>query len=241
MIRIGTAGWQIPRAVRDRFPETGSTLQRYAARLPMVEINSTFYRAHRPATFARWVADTPPGFRFAVKAPRTITHERKLVEADELLTDFLSQISPLGDKLGPILVQLAPSLAFDLDVASRFFAILRAHFEGEVACEPRHPSWFEPDADRLLEDYRIARVAADPARVPAAAAPGGWRGFSYWRLHGSPRMYWSAYGPERIAAFAKAIADGAWTVFDNTTSGAAAEDALALQAFLNTHISPTIL
>lgn len=232
-VRVGTAGWQVPAAVRDQFPEGGTGLQRYAARFPMVEINSTFYRPHRPTTFARWVADTPSGFHFAVKAPRTITHEKRLVGAGPDLAAFRDQLAPLWDKLGPVLVQAPPSLAFDETIAAAFLRDLRHHFDGEVALEPRHPSWFAAAPDRLLADYRVARVAADPARVPEAATPGGWRGFSYWRLHGSPRMYWSAYGPERIAALAQTITGPAWVVFDNTTSGAATSDALDLQLRLS--------
>ncbi len=230
MIRVGTAGWQVPRAVRDRFPEAGSTLQRYAGVFPAVEINATFYRPPRPATFERWAATTPSGFRFAVKAPRSVTHERKLVETDALIEAFLAQISVLGEKLGPVLVQLPPSLAFDAEVAGRFFGELRARFEGEVACEPRHPSWFETGADQTLAAVRVARAAADPACVPAAAEPGGWRGFEYHRLHGSPQMYRSFYGPERIGTLAARLGDPAWVFFDNTMTGAAAADAMALQA-----------
>ena len=231
-ICVGTAGWQIPRMVRERFPEPGSTLERYAARFPVVEINSTFYRPHRPQIFERWANAVPRDFRFAVKAPRTITHEKRLADARELVSAFLDQIAPLGDRLGPLLVQLPPSLAFDATIAGGFFTDLRNRFEGEVACEPRHPTWFEADAEHLLQSERIARVAADPACVPAAAGPGGWRGLAYWRLHGSPRMYWSAYGPEPIAKLAERLVGPAWVIFDNTASGAAAQDALDLMAQL---------
>jgi uncharacterized protein YecE (DUF72 family) len=105
-----------------------------------------------------------------------------------------------------------------------------------IACEPRHPTWFEPAADALLADWRVARVAADPARVPEAALPGGWGGLVYFRLHGSPVMYRSAYGPERLGAYADQLraAGGrpAWCIFDNTASSAATADALALGALL---------
>ena len=103
--------------------------------------------------------------------------------------------------------------------------------EGPVACEPRHPTWFEADAEALLRAHRIARVAADPARVPAAAEPGGWPALAYWRLHGSPQMYWSSYEPATLDALAARLADAVsepWCVFDNTTSGAAAANALDL-------------
>jgi uncharacterized protein YecE (DUF72 family) len=228
--------------VAGRFPAGGSQLERYAARLDAVEINSTFYRPHRPQTYDRWVAATPDGFRFAVKAPKAITHERRLADCESLVQAFLDQVQLLGDRLGPILVQLPPSLAFDPGVAERFFGDLRGRFSGPVACEPRHSSWFEPAADHLLAAHQVARVAADPARDPRAAAPGGWRDFAYVRLHGSPRIYYSAYGPDRLAALARTLdpeCPETWVIFDNTALGAAAEDALALGEILVAHDAPT--
>jgi len=235
-LHIATAGWAIPRAVAERFPAEGSGLQRYAARFDAVEINSTFYRPHRESTFVRWRETTPDGFRFAVKAPRAITHEARLVGCGALLETFFAQLAPLGPKLGPVLVQLPPSLAFTPEVAAGFFAALRTLWTGDVVCEPRHASWFEPEAEALLAANRVARAAADPARDPRAAAPGGWPGLAYWRLHGSPRMYYSSYEPARLAALAQAMAahpaPEVWAIFDNTTSGAAAANALDLQADL---------
>jgi uncharacterized protein YecE (DUF72 family) len=170
-----------------------------------------------------------------VKAPKTITHERRLTDCESLVHAFLDQVGRLGDRLGPILVQLPPSLAFDPGVAASFFADLRSRFSGPVACEPRHSSWFEPAADRLLATHHVARVAADPAPDPRAATPGGWSGFAYVRQHGSPRIYYSAYGPGRLAALARTLdrrASEIWVIFDNTALGAATEDALALGEIL---------
>jgi len=236
-LRIGTAGWAIPRTVADRFPATGSGLQRYAGRFDAAEINSTFYRPHRLSTFARWRETTPAAFRFAAKLPRAITHDARLADCQPLLRTFLSEISALGDALGPLLVQLPPSLPYDAATAGGFFDGLRSAFDGPVACEPRHPTWFEVGADTLLRTRRIARAAADPARVPEAARPGGWPGLAYWRLHGSPRMYYSAYTPDVLEALAAEVrrttAGEAWVIFDNTTSGAAAADALTLQALMS--------
>ena len=236
LCKVATAGWAIPRAVAERFPAEGSALDRYAARFDAAEINSTFYRSHRESTYARWVASTPAGFRFAVKLPRSITHEARLVDALPLAEAFRSEVLALGDRLGPLLVQLPPSLAYAPEVAEPFFAGLRALWPGTIVCEPRHPSWFEAEADALLAAQRVGRVAADPARHPAAATPGGWSGVAYWRLHGSPRMYYSAYGEAALRALADDMrASGAsetWCVFDNTTSGAAAANALDLQAVL---------
>ena len=192
-VRVGCAGWSIPREHAGRFPEVGSHLVRYAQRFPAVEVNSSFYRPHRPSTYARWAAETPEDFAFSLKVPKEVTHERRLVDADEPLDRFLAETAALGAKRGPLLVQLPPSLAFDAGTASSFFAALRGRYNGAVACEPRHPSWFTPEADRLLSDHEVARVAADPAVVPQAAEPGGWGGLVYYRLHGSPKVYHSAY------------------------------------------------
>lgn len=235
--RIGTAGWTIPRAVADQFPQGGGGLARYAARLDACEINTSFYRSHRPDTWLRWRDGTPNGFRFAAKVPRAITHEARLVDGEGRLAAFFDETGLLGDKLGPVLVQLPPSLALERAAADRFFEAVRRRWSGLVACEPRHASWFEDDADALLKAHAVARVAADPARHPRAGEPGGWPGLAYWRLHGSPRMYFSPYGPDRLAAVAGAIrasaADDCWCIFDNTASGAAAADALTLQRLLD--------
>ncbi|HEY2356758.1 MAG TPA: DUF72 domain-containing protein [Phenylobacterium sp.] len=234
---LGTAGWAIPRASAEAFPEVGVGLQRYAARLNAVEINSTFYRSHRPQTFERWRATTPEGFRFAVKAPRVITHVARLVGCAPCLTRFLEEIAPLAEKLGPILVQLPPGLVFDPLAAGDFLAALRAQWSGPVVLEPRHPTWFEAGAARLLRNHRTAQVAADPACAPRAGIPGGDPAIAYWRLHGSPRLYYSPYGSDALAALAEAIvgtpARETWCIFDNTASGAAAANALALAAQLS--------
>jgi uncharacterized protein YecE (DUF72 family) len=225
MLRIGTAGWSIPKAHAAAFPQAGTHLARYAAVLPCVEINTSFYRPHRPATYARWAASVPPGFRFAVKLPRAITHEARLANTEPLLDAFLTQATALGPALGPLLVQLPPSLPFR---PGDFFAALRARHDGDIACEPRHPSWFTPEATAHLLAHRIARVAADPAIILAAAEPAAWPGLAYWRLHGSPRMYRSDYGPARLAALAPRLSPAAWVILDNTTEGHAMADALAL-------------
>lgn len=233
MIRIGVAGWAIPRALAEAFPAPGSRLERYARRLNAVEVNSSFYRPHRRATYARWADSVPETFRFSVKAPRTLTHERRLAEAAEPLEAFLEEIGGLGPKLGALLVQLPPSLAFDAATAGDFLNVLRARFSGFVALEPRHVSWFGAAADALLVDHRVARVAADPAVAPQGGEPEGWLGGAYWRLHGSPRMYYSPYGAARLEGIAaRLLAQGAgetWCIFDNTALGAATAEALALR------------
>jgi uncharacterized protein YecE (DUF72 family) len=238
-ILIGRAGWSIPRPHAERFAQGATGLARYATRFAAVEINSSFYRPHRPTTYARWAAGTPDAFRFAVKMPRVITHERRLVDTSEPLARFLADAGALGAKLGPILVQLPPSLAFDLGRATMFWQELRNRFDGEVVCEPRHPSWFAPDADALLRAWDVARAAADPRPAPGADQPGGWAGLRYVRLHGSPRMYYDAYPGHYLDRMAAQLAEFAlhapvWCIFDNTAEGAATIDALRLLDRLQT-------
>jgi uncharacterized protein YecE (DUF72 family) len=223
---------------RDRFPPGASNLERYASRFNCAEINSSFYRQHRRATYERWAASVPADFRFAVKIPRAITHDQRLVAADVLLDVFLEEARGLGDRFGPLLVQLPPSLALDAAIADEFFATLRQMHDGDVACEPRHATWFGAEADALLHAHRVARVGADPACVDLAAQPGAWPGIAYLRLHGSPVIYRSSYEPDRVQHIAdvlrahRAAGAACWCIFDNTTLGAATGNALELAALL---------
>ena len=177
-------------------------------------------------------------FRFAVKMPRTITHELKLRNPRKPFVAFLEQTDGLADKRGPILVQLPPSLSFEASVVRRFLDVVRQVYDGPMVCEPRHVTWFSAAVAALLDRYRISRVAADPAPVPEAAAPAGWSRVAYFRLHGSPRTYWSRYDENAIATLAatvrRATADEVWCVFDNTASGAAIENACELHERLMT-------
>lgn len=237
-VLVGCAGWAIPAAHRGLFAPGDSVLARYASRFGLVEINSSFYRPHRRETYARWAASTPAGFRFAVKLPRTITHDARLRGAGSLLDAFLHACGGLGSKLDVLLVQLPPSLACEPRQAAAFFAALRRRWQHAVACEPRHASWFTPAADALLRRHRIARVAADPAPHPDAALPGGDPAHAYWRWHGAPRMYYDAYSPDWLRAQANAIAERSrrgqrtWVVFDNTAAGHAIGDADQFRALV---------
>jgi uncharacterized protein YecE (DUF72 family) len=233
-IRTGTAGWSIPRVAAPRFESTGTHLQRYSRYFRCTEINSSFYRPHTAATYAKWRDSTPADFRFAVKLPRAITHEAKLHDARDPFVAFLAQTGGLAEKRGPILIQLPPSLAFDDDVVTSFLGVVREIYSGAIVCEPRHASWFAPAVGALLDRFRVSRAAADPAPVPDGLVPGGWPGIGYFRLHGSPRKYWSRYESDYIASLAAmtlhaAGAGAAWCVFDNTASGAAIENAYELQ------------
>ena len=237
-IHLGVAGWSVRREHTHRFSETGSHLERYATRFNAVEINSCFYRPHRLTTYQRWAATVPEDFRFAVKLPKVITHESRFVDVVAPLERFLGEVAGLGTKLGPVLVQLPPSFAFDEALARAFFDELRQRFDGDAVLEPRHETWFTTEVESLLVGYRIARVAADPARVPAAAEPAGYDRLMYLRLHGSPRIYYSAYPTDYLENVARLLDASAsrdistWCIFDNTALGAATSDALAVKSHL---------
>jgi uncharacterized protein YecE (DUF72 family) len=238
-IFTGCAGWSLGREHSAAFTAEGTHLQRYAARLNCAEINSSFYRPHRQQTYQRWAASTPVGFRFSVKVPKLISHVQRLQACDQALDEFVLQCSGLGDRLGCLLVQLPPSLAFDESVVEEFFISLRRCFPGPVVLEPRHESW--TGAEALLVHYHIAQVAVDPSRISTDSTPRGWPGLKYWRMHGSPRIYYSPYELPRLERLAvelqTATAEGqsAWCIFDNTASGAALGNALTLAQCLDPH------
>ena len=237
--RIGTAGWAVPAIDAGQAAGPGSHLERYARRLNAVEINSSFHRSHRTATYARWAAATPQDFRFAVKLPKAITHERALEDCSALLERFTDEVAGLGDKLAILLLQLPPKGALSKRIAGAFFRALRRRFAATVALEPRHPSWFSPGAEAWLAAQEIARVAADPTTAAladlGAGEPGGWRGLAYYRWHGAPRRYYSEYDAAALAKLQQRLAEHGrlglptWCIFDNTASGAAFGNALALK------------
>ncbi|MDO6415830.1 DUF72 domain-containing protein [Sphingomonas sp. BIUV-7] len=238
MIRLGTAGWSIPAPVGPLFPGDGPHLERYAAVMPAVEINSSFHRPHRRSTYERWARSVPADFRFSVKIPKTISHGARLLGTDALVDAFLDEVGGLGAKLEILLLQLPPSFAFEPDIVAPFLTRLRGQLADgiDIACEPRHAGWFTPAAEECLIGHLVARVAADPVRVSGAEVPGGWAGLRYHRLHGSPRIYHSSYDTQALEALAAALPADAgdrprqWCIFDNTASGAALPDAIAFQA-----------
>jgi uncharacterized protein YecE (DUF72 family) len=235
LIHVGCAGWNIPIQYSAHFESEGTHLERYSRTFNCCEINSSFYRPHKYSTWERWSASVPKDFRFSVKIPRTITHDAELKCGLEELTAFLKQVSLLGQKLGPLLVQLPPSGAFEQAIAKRFFVLLRNLHDGDVVLEGRHRTWFSGRADDLLKQFRIAGVAADPACVPLAGGPTGHGHVLYFRLHGSPRRYHSPYSSEFLKAMSSRLVDPAggarvWCIFDNTAAGFATANALQLNA-----------
>ena len=235
-IYVGRAAWSLAKRQQCYFPEVGTHLERYAGRLNAVEINSSFYRPHQAKTYARWATCVPAGFRFSAKVPKAITHELRLVAPEPLLDRFLGEVGGLGAKLGCLLVQLPPSLAFDASVARAFFESLRARYAGDLVFEPRHATWFTAEVERLLVELKIGRVAADPPCGGAATDPAGWPGVIYYRLHGSPRIYYSNYDDDYLDALAPNLLAHArsgapvWCIFDNTALDCATVNALDLLA-----------
>ena len=233
-IHVGTAGWTIASRYRDALAGSGSHLEKYAKRLNAVEINSSFRRQHRVQTYVRWASSVPMHFRFSVKVPSTLTHDGELTPQPDVLDPFIEEVLGLGQKLGVLLVQLPPRLAFDEAVGRDFFGVLRKRINVQVACEPRHPSWSSGTANTMLAEYEVARVAADPPPWPGADEPGGCERFAYFRWHGQPRKYYSDYDAERLASLQQRMsvagesALDVWAIFDNTVFGCAFGNALTI-------------
>lgn len=230
----GTSGWTIPARYAYDMPFDGTHLERYAQRFPAVEITSSFYRSHQPESYARWAASVPPGFQFSVKMPRAVSHEARLQACEPLVRRFAEETAGLGDKLGAVLIQLPPSLEHDARSVEDFFMTLPRYLKAPVVCEPRHASWFTPEAEARLRALQVTRAAADPAPADGASEPGGWPGLIYYRWHGSPRKYYSDYDAAALAALKIRLDAGlargvpAWCIFDNTAAYAAMGNALTI-------------
>ena len=223
-----------PAGVGISFDSAGTHLQRYARSLRCAEINSSFYRPHAAATYAKWRDSTPPDFRFAVKMPRTITHELKLQDAREPLVAFLAQTDGLAQKRGPILVQLPPSLSFDATVVIPFLDLVRQVYDGPVVCEPRHATWFSPPVASLLEHTESHESRPIRHRCRQQPFPRAGRAspiFGCTAHHGSPGHDTTRTTSRRLRLTVRSIATAAevWCVFDNTASGAAIENAWELR------------
>jgi len=236
-VRIGLAGWTEAASRHGKLLPAGAVgatgLQRYAGAFGFVEINSSFYRQVRPATYEKWAGEVPEGFCFSVKMHRLITHYTRLKNTD-LLGDFFGSVAGLCGKLDVVLVQLPPTLVFDAEVAEQFWSALRKLYRGCAVCEPRHASWQEPAALKLLGKHGIGPVLTeipaakeDPLRGAKKEIP------LYVRLHGTPRKYYSSYGDQDLARLAEFLADHAdrrrYVVFDNTAGPAGVRNALELK------------
>jgi len=231
---VGTSGWSYRHWKGCFYPDSlpaREWLPRYSRRLRSVEINATFYRLQRPETFSRWAASVPADFRFAFKASRYLTHTRRLQEASEGLTRLLDSTMPLGDKRGPMLLQLPPAFPADPERLSAFLAACPADLE--VAVEFRDPAWFTPDTEAVLRRYGSALVWSD---YPGAESPVWYTAsFLYIRRHGAAGLFTGRYGRPAMQALAATItATGktSYCYFNNDAEAAAVLDALELAELL---------
>lgn len=194
----GTSGFAYPEWKGVFYPEglsDSEMLSYYARLLPSVEINYTFRRLPAEKTLARWVSQSPEGFRFALKASQRITHFRRLAGADESVSTFLDRARLLGDRLGPILFQCPPTLEYDRGLIESFLAYLPPTFRS--AMEFRHPSWVE--ARGLLEEHGVAWCVADVDEGGIGALELGSAPFAYVRLRRDE------YGEEDLSTWAKRV------------------------------------
>jgi uncharacterized protein YecE (DUF72 family) len=222
-IRVGIGGWTFAPWRGVFYPE-GLThareLEYAASKLTSIEINGTFYRTQSAATFRKWASETPEDFVFSVKAVRFTTHRRVLAEAGESIQHFLnSGLLELGDRLGPLLWQFAPTKKFDPADFTSFLELLPEKHGGRAlrhVVEVRHASFLDPAFVALLRKFNIATVYSDHATYPAIADLTA--DFVYARLQKGEDSIPTAYPP---AALTK------WSERARTWAGGGAPDDLS--------------
>lgn len=237
-LRIGTSGWNYRHWRGLFYPQelrVADWLGYYTTAFDAVEVNTTFYGQPRESTVREWVRSTPRDFRFAVKMSRFITHLKRLAPDDFSIDKFAALASWFAPKLGPVLVQLPPALAFDAARVDRFFWRMP---KLQYALEARHPSWLTAEAVRVLTAHGVAWCIADSSvyrTAEAVTAP-----FVYLRFHGPGRMCDSSYDDGQLDAWARRIRR--WrsrglechAYFNNDVHGYAVDDAVRLKARLAT-------
>lgn len=229
MLIVGTSGWQYSDWKGLFYPRGAAELPFYAAGFATVELNNPFYRLPSRSTFEKWASEVPEDFVFSVKMSRYLTHIKRLRDPDEPVARFLRQASGLGDKLGPVLLQLPPTLPFDKEalhaVLSEFPRSVR------VAVEPRHESWWSSAARGVLEKHDAALCWPDRLGRPLSPL---WRtaGFGYVRFHEGRAEPRPRYGRTSLASWLDRMSvfgdDPVYVYFNNDPGGAALRDAVAL-------------
>jgi uncharacterized protein YecE (DUF72 family) len=232
-LRIGCSGWTYkdwagpfyPPGTKDR-----ERLEYYATRFDTVELNASFYRLPSEAMVDGWARRAPAGFLFAWKASRFITHNKKLRDCEDSVDLVFGRMAPLGDKLGPALVQLPPMLRRDDHRLARFLDLLPKGRRCTV--EFRHPSWYDPAVFAILADHDAALCISDHH-----SAPSPWEvtaSWAYVRGHGPGGRYRGRYPPAELADWAARLTGwrrqgrDVFAYFDNDIKSAAPLDALAL-------------
>jgi uncharacterized protein YecE (DUF72 family) len=229
-ILVGTSGWQYRHWRGRLYPEAlpqRAWLEHYASRFATVESNNAFYRLPEPATFAGWARRTPDDFVMAVKASRFLTHVRRLREPEEPVRRLLDHAGHLGAKLGPVLLQLPPTLRADLEALDRCLACFPPPLR--VAVEPRHPSWFGDELRALLTARGAALCLADSAGPLTPL----WRtaDWTYLRFHRGTATPSPCYGRTALATWAGRVAElwgpaaTVYAFFNNDPAGCAVRDA----------------
>jgi len=238
MIRIGCSGWNYAHWRNGVFypPRLASRdwLAFYARRFDTVEINTTFYRLPRTESVARWVAGSPPGFKFAVKVSRYLTHVKRLLEVPRHLPLLYERIAPLlaSPKLGPLLWQLPPTFRFDADRLAG--ALEHLHDGNRHAFEFRHPSWFRDETMTLLREHGVALVIGDRPQVHAFQTHELTADFTFVRFHGGTRGRNGNYSHGELDEWAERLAGWAqeadvFAYFNNDWEGFAVENATYLR------------
>lgn len=243
IVCIGTSGWNYDHWKGPFYPEGTPKrcwLEFYSRHFSTVEVNATFYRQMKPSTYEKWRESTPRGFCWSLKANRFITHIKRLHDVQEPLDLFFSSLSPLKEKLGPILFQLPPSLVFDEDLLTTFLDQLPR--QNRYAIEPRNKTWVSERVFSCLEQRGIAWCISDTAgRYPCCEEITA--EFVYIRLHGSKKLYASCYSEKELAAWAAKIIDwgrDTYVYFDNDFMGYAPENASRLKALIAEHIPGSV-
>ncbi|KXK05649.1 MAG: hypothetical protein UZ03_NOB001000781 [Nitrospira sp. OLB3] len=234
-VRIGTSGWHYDHWRGPYYPPqlpSSDLLEYYAREFDSVEINNSFYRLPARATFEAWKRQSPPGFCFAVKASRYLTHWKKLQEPAEAVERLLEAAGGLGRKLGPILFQLPPRWHCNVERLRQFLAVLPRGRRYSIEC--RDPSWHTSEVYGLLERHRVSFCIFElgglrsPAPVTADHV--------YLRLHGPGEKYQGSYAPAALAAWAGRIRQwskaglAVYCYFDNDQAAYAVQNARALKA-----------
>lgn len=237
---IGTSGWSY-RWQGIFYPEeikSADYLAYYATRFNATEINSSFYHFTMSKTIEKWLASTPDEFKFAPKLNQDITHKRKFVDIIEPLDKFMSRFLLMGERIGPVLIQIAASFHYDRSVAEDFFKTIRDKYPThKFALEARHRSWFCEESLDLLREYEITFVISSAGkRFPGLEI--ATTQTIYFRLHGDEKLYSSAYSDEKLEKYAFMIKDWLmddkeiWVFFNNTILGNAITDAEKLRRLI---------
>ncbi len=237
-LRIGTSGWVYPHWRGVFYPPglpQSHWYTHYAKTFDTVEVNYSFYRLPSEETFDRWREQAPPGFIYAVKANRYITHVKRLKDAAEPLARFLARARRLGEKLGPILWQLPPRWRANPERLENFAALLPPDLTH--AFEFRDSRWFVEPVRRILERHSLAFCIFDMPGLPCPTWVTG--DVVYLRFHGSAVVYGGRYGREGLQPWAARIQEWlcegrrVYAYFNNDAFGFALEDARELREFLS--------